>query len=50
LRVLGKVVIDGHSLGQELDWLVGPVVAAALACGAAYVVAGRLRLGAGDPA
>jgi ABC-2 type transport system permease protein len=50
LRVLGKVVIDGHSLGQELDWLVGPMVAAALACGAAYVVAGRLRLGAGDPA
>jgi ABC-2 type transport system permease protein len=49
LRVLGKVVIDGHTLGQEADWLVGPAVAAALACGAAYVVAGRLRLGAGDP-
>lgn len=49
LRVLGKVVIDGHSLGQEADWLVGPVVAAVVACAAAYVVAGRLRLGAGDP-
>jgi ABC-2 type transport system permease protein len=48
LRVLGKVVIDGHTLGEELDWLVGPALAAVLACAAAYVVAGRLRLGAGD--
>jgi ABC-2 type transport system permease protein len=49
LRVVGKVVIDGHSLGQELDWLAGPAAAAVLTCAAASLVAGRLRLGAGDP-
>jgi ABC-2 type transport system permease protein len=44
LRYLGKLVLEGHSPGQDAGWLVGPVVAAALAAVAALAVAGRLAL------
>ena len=47
LRYLGKLVLEGHSPGQDVGWLVGPVVAAALAVGAALAVAGRLTLDPG---
>jgi ABC-2 type transport system permease protein len=36
LHYLGKLVVDGHSAGQDIWWLAGPVIAAAL------VVAGAL--------
>jgi ABC-2 type transport system permease protein len=35
LHYLGKLVVDGHSAGQDLWWLAGPAVAAALAVGGA---------------
>jgi len=47
LRYLGKLVLEGHSPGQDVGWLVGPVVATALAVGAALAVAGRLTLDPG---
>jgi ABC-2 type transport system permease protein len=31
LHYLGKLVVDGHSAGQDIWWLAGPTVAAALA-------------------
>jgi ABC-2 type transport system permease protein len=44
LHLLGRVIIDGHSIGQEIGWLAGPLVAAALTCGAAIAAASRLAL------
>jgi ABC-2 type transport system permease protein len=50
LRYLGKLVLEGHGPAQDAGWLVGPVVAAALAAGAALAVADRLALDPGGRA
>ena len=50
LRYLGKLIIDGHSAGQDAGWLIGPVIAAVIAAAAALAVAGRLTLRGGDRA
>jgi ABC-2 type transport system permease protein len=50
LHYLGAVIIDGRGPGQEAGWLVGPVVAAAVAPAAALAAAGRLTLRPGDRA
>lgn len=49
LTFVSKVVVDGRSMTDVGDWLLGPLAAAVLACGATYVVAARLSLGAGEP-
>lgn len=48
LRFLDRLVINGHSWADEIGWLVGPMVAAALAVTAALAVAPRLSLRSGD--
>jgi ABC-2 type transport system permease protein len=48
LHVLTEVVTSGQPLGQQLDWVAGPAIAAVLACAGAMAVAGRLSLGSGD--
>lgn len=35
LHYLGKLVVDGHSVGQDIWWLAGPAIAALLAVAAA---------------
>ena len=40
LHYLGKVIVDGHSVGQELSWLIGPAVAAAACLGNVVVRSG----------
>ena len=47
LHYLGKVIVDGHSVGQELSWLIGPAVAAALAVAGALVASRSLELRGG---
>jgi len=47
LHYLGKVIVDGHSAGQELSWLIGPAVAAGLAVAAALVSSRSLTLRGG---
>lgn len=47
LHYLGKLIVDGHSAGQELGWLAGPTIAAALAVGAALAASRRLALRGG---
>ena len=47
LHVLSEVVVNGRGLDQQTGWLVGPVVAAVLACAAALAAAGRLGLDSG---
>lgn len=44
LLYFDRVIVLGHSLGQEAHLLVGPVVAAVVATVVAVVLAGRLRL------
>jgi ABC-2 type transport system permease protein len=46
-RFVNRVIISGSGWGQELGWLVSPLVGAALFGAAALVLASRLRLGAG---
>jgi ABC-2 type transport system permease protein len=50
LTLLGRIVIDGHSLADELGWLVGPLLAAAATMTAVLALAPRLSLrpGAGS--
>jgi ABC-2 type transport system permease protein len=50
LRYLGRLIIDGHSPGQDAGWLVGPLLAAFVAAAVALTVAGRLTLHGGDQA
>jgi ABC-2 type transport system permease protein len=46
---VGKIVVDGHPWSQDAAWLISPLVAAALALGAAVVVGGRfVRLSPGS--
>lgn len=47
LHYLGKVIVDGHSPGQELSWLIGPAVAAGLALAAALAASRSLNLRGG---
>ncbi|MGA9345380.1 MAG: ABC transporter permease subunit [Nocardioidaceae bacterium] len=44
LQYLSRVVVDAHALGSEGEWLAGPLIVSVLAVGAAWLVAGRLRL------
>jgi ABC-2 type transport system permease protein len=46
-RFVNRVVISGSGWGQELGWLVSPVVAAAVLSAAALALSSRLALGAG---
>jgi ABC-2 type transport system permease protein len=47
LHYLGKVIVDGHSAGQELSWLIGPAVAAGAAVTAALAASRSLNLRGG---
>jgi ABC-2 type transport system permease protein len=47
LHYLGRLIVDGRSAGEELSWLIGPAIAAALAVGAALVAARSLDLRGG---
>jgi ABC-2 type transport system permease protein len=46
-RFVNRVIISASGWGQELGWLVSPLVGAALFSAAALVLAGRLRLTGG---
>lgn len=48
LHLLGRIVVNGQSLGPELGWLVGPLVAAVVAALAVLAVAPSVSLRAGD--
>ncbi len=47
LHYLGRLIVDGRSAGEELSWLIGPAIAAALAVGAALVASRSLGLRGG---
>jgi ABC-2 type transport system permease protein len=47
LHYLGRLIVDGRSTGQELSWLIGPAIAAALAVGGALVASRSLGLRGG---
>jgi ABC-2 type transport system permease protein len=47
LHYLGRLIVDGRPAGQELSWLIGPAIAAALAVGAALVASRSLGLRGG---
>jgi ABC-2 type transport system permease protein len=46
-RFVNRVIISGSGWGQELGWLVSPLVGAVLFAAAALILASRLRLAAG---
>jgi ABC-2 type transport system permease protein len=50
LHYLGRLIVDGRAVGQEISWLIGPAIAAALAVGGALVASRSLGLreGAGS--
>ena len=48
LRFLDRVIVSGHSGADEIGWLVGPAIAAAVAVSAAAVAGSRLSLLAGE--
>jgi ABC-2 type transport system permease protein len=50
LRYLGRLILNGHSPGQDAGWLIGPVVAAVVAATLALTVAARVTLHGGDQA
>jgi ABC-2 type transport system permease protein len=50
LRYLGRLILNGHSPGQDAGWLIGPVVAAVVAVALALTVADRVTLHGGDQA
>jgi ABC-2 type transport system permease protein len=50
LRYLGRLILNGHSPGQDAGWLIGPVVAAVVAAALALTVADRVTLHGGDQA
>jgi ABC-2 type transport system permease protein len=47
LHYLGRLIVDGRSMGQELSWLIGPAIAAALAVGGALIASRSLGLRGG---
>jgi ABC-2 type transport system permease protein len=49
LHYLGKVVVDGHSAGQDISWLLSPAIAAALAVLAALGASRFVTLRGGGP-
>jgi ABC-2 type transport system permease protein len=48
LHYLESVIVDGHPIARDADWLAAPVIAAAFATGIGLAVAGRLALHPGD--
>jgi ABC-2 type transport system permease protein len=48
LHYLGKLIVDGHSPAQELDWLAGPAIATVLATAAAVTASRSLALRGGS--
>jgi len=48
LHYLGKLVVDAHSAGQDVSWLLSPAIAAVLLPAAALAVSGRVSLRAGE--
>jgi ABC-2 type transport system permease protein len=44
LQYLSKVIVDARGLGQDATWLIGPAIAAIVACLAAVIAGGRLSL------
>ena len=50
LHWMGKVVVDGHSWGQDADWLISPIASAILLTGVALFAAPRwMGLRGGSP-
>lgn len=49
LHYLGKIVVDGHGVGQDASWLISPVIAAALAVLAALAASRFVTLRGGGP-
>ena len=50
LHWMGKVVVDGHSWGQDADWLISPIAGAILLTGVALFAAPRwMGLRGGSP-
>lgn len=47
LHYLGRLIADGRSAGQELSWLIGPAIAAALAVAGALLASRSLGLRGG---
>jgi ABC-2 type transport system permease protein len=47
LHYLGKLIVDGHSAGQDVTWLLAPAIAAALGTVAVFVASRFLSLGGG---
>ena len=47
LTFLSRLVVDAHSWGSEVGWLTGPVGAAVVATGLAWIASTRLRLTVG---
>jgi ABC-2 type transport system permease protein len=47
LHYLGRLIVDGRSAGQELSWLIGPAIAAALAVAGALLASRSLGLRGG---
>jgi ABC-2 type transport system permease protein len=47
LHYLGRLIVDGRSFGEELSWLLGPAIAAALAVGATLFASRSLGLRGG---
>ncbi len=48
LHYLGKLLVDAHTAGQDVSWLISPVVAAVLAPAAAIAVADRISIRPGE--
>jgi ABC-2 type transport system permease protein len=47
---VGKIVVDGHTWGDDASWLASPIVAAVLFAGAASILGSRfLRLRGAEP-
>jgi len=47
LHYLGRLIVDGRTVGQELSWLIGPAIAATLAVAGALVASRSLGLRGG---
>jgi ABC-2 type transport system permease protein len=49
LHYLGKILVDGHNAGQEIAWLLSPLIAAGSAVLAALGASRFLTLRGGGP-
>jgi ABC-2 type transport system permease protein len=50
LHYVGKLIVDGHSAGQDVSWLASPLVGAMVAPALALAASGRIALRRGDHA